>query len=239
MAVTYRYMSSEEWGMRRIESQVRTERRPDPEGTLHHSAGNPMHSMDAVKAFQQMNEQAIAKGYWCIAYDVLVHEQILGNNDRIITIGEGRGPYMSGATKDRNEETEAICALGYFHPGHSLSDRPSAYMVEGIALAFAWGIKNGWIAKEPYIYGHRDNPAHPNATSCPGDYLWSYLPSIRTRVIELTKEGTYMHGFIPRPTTVEPRIFDTRGPASHYDSYKIAAKRARTGQHVQLTPSGA
>lgn len=223
MSVIYRYLTGEEWGIVYAQRVGRTEFMPDPEGTLHHSAGNSRHTTDAKIVFREFNKSELDKGYWCVRYDILVHEQVFSNGHRLVTIGEGRGPWMSGATLDRNEQSEAVLAMGYFHPGHSLSEHPSEYMLEGLARGFAWGIKKGWIATNPNIYGHRDNPSHPNATACPGDYLWPHLPTIRTRVTELMhQEEEIMHAFVPKPADLDPRILDTRGPPDNFDAYKVA-----------------
>lgn len=225
MAVTFRYLTNKQWGMTYVQTAVRSERQPDVETAVHHTAGNPYHNLDAAVAFRRLNELAHADGYWCVPYDIIIHEQHIGT-DRLVTIGEGRGPWMSGATKDRNEEAEAVCAMGYFHPGHSLSERPSQPMLEGIARGIVHGMNMGWIAKKATIYGHRDNPSHPGATACPGDYLWQNLPMIKARVHELLslQEYTLMHGFMPRHPSIAPRFFDTRGPAgANRDAYKLGA----------------
>lgn len=229
MVTTFRYLTSKEWGMTRRDAIPRTEMMPDPEGTLHHTAGNPGHYRDAIACFQDLNALAHGKDYDCVPYDILVHERWQGA-DTLITIGEGRGPYMSAATLDRNEQTEAVCALGYFHPGHTLSEHPTSAMVEGCARGFVYGIKQGWISSTPNIYGHRDNPAHPSATGCPGDYLYPYLPIIRTRVVQLLEENFIMHGFIPRNPNQTPRIFDTRSPDN---AFKLGA-----GKTTQIAVPG-
>ena len=92
---------------------------------------------------------------------------------------------MSAATLDRNEQGEAVCLLGYFHPGHTLSRRPHPDELEGVARGIVWAVGHGWIADTSTIAGHRDNPAHPGATACPGDYLQAELPTIRARVAQL------------------------------------------------------
>ena len=222
MVTTYRYLTSKEWGMVRRDAVPRTEMLPDPEGTLHHTAGNPGHFRDAAPCFRDLNQMALNDGYDCVPYDILVHEQYLGA-DRLITIGEGRGPFMSAATLDRNEQTEAVCALGYFHPGHSLSEHPSPSMIEGIARGFVFGINQGWIAINPRIYGHRDNPAHPGATGCPGDFLYPHIPTIIERVQAMTQGVNVMNAFVPRLPTTAPRILDTRGPVDNFDAFKVVA----------------
>lgn len=179
---TYVILEPDEWKMRWARPPV-TERLADPETYIHHRAGNPHHTRDAAQVFYDMNEGAIAnKGYSATDYDILVHENTVTDT---VTIGIARGGWRSAATRDRNEEGEAICALGYFHPGHSLSERPSPAMIEGLARAVVISIERGWSAPDTTILGHRDNPAHPDATGCPGDYLYAELPTIRARVAEL------------------------------------------------------
>lgn len=179
-----RYMTAAEWGIRWANGGPIGESKPDPEVYVHHTAGTT--SRDAVNDFRALNEFSInSKNMRAVGYDVLVHYDIAGD---LLTIGEGRGPYMSAATLDRNEVGEAVCVLGYFHPGHALSRVPHAAEVEGVALGIAWGVENGWIKRDPTVYGHRDNPSHPGATPCPGDYLYPFLPQIRARMGELLNE---------------------------------------------------
>lgn len=157
------------------------EKLPDPECYVHHTAGATRN--DAVVAFRELNAYAQnVKGYSALDYDVLVHRS---PTTGVVTIGEGRGKWMSAATLDRNELGEAVCVLGYFHPGHALSRQPHPDELEGTAKAIVWGIEQGWISLPNIILGHRDNPAHPGATPCPGDFLYSWLPWIRARVDEL------------------------------------------------------
>lgn len=179
---TFVVLEPEQWGMRWARPPV-AERLGDPEVYVHHRAGNPYHSSDAADVFFDMNEAAIsAKGYSATDYDVLVHENTVTDT---VTIGIARGPWLSAATRDRNEQGEAVCALGYFHPGSKLSERPSPGMIEGVARAIALTIERGWAAPDASILGHRDNPAHVGATSCPGDYLYAEMGTIRARVAEL------------------------------------------------------
>jgi len=202
---TYRYLTAAEWGMRWARPPI-AEKQPDTECFIHHTAGGQL-SPDAAQAFRLLNEYAInQKGYSALDYDVVVHYNASLD---ICTIGEGRGPWLSAATLDRNEYGEAVCVLGYFHPGHSLSRRPHPAEVEGTALGVEYGMLNGWISPGAVILGHRDNPAHIGATGCPGDYLQAEIPTIRQRVAELTS--------IPqpeeRPVSLKPHnmpIYDSR-----------------------------
>lgn len=179
---TFVVLEPDDWGMRWARPPV-AERLADPETYIHHRGGSPRHTVDAAVAFRELNEWTInVKGYSATDYDILVHENTVTDT---VTIGIARAHWMSAATKDRNEEGEAICALGYFHPGHSLSERPSPRMLEGLARAVVLSIERGWSAPDTTILGHRDNPAHPGASPCPGDYLYAELPTIRRRVAEL------------------------------------------------------
>lgn len=207
-----RYLTALEWGMRWARPPV-AERTPDAEVYVHHTAGGLM-SPDAATAFRLLNEYAItAKGYSALDYDVLVHYHPPTDT---LTLGEGRGPWMSAATLDRNEQGEAVCVMGYFHPGHKLSRQPFPEEVEGVALGIKWGIDMGWISRTASILGHRDNPAHPGATGCPGDYLYAKLPTIRGRVAELLNPAPPTPGdpvyftLATQPATLWERIPGTR-----------------------------
>lgn len=172
-----RFLTADQWG-RKLTHPMVTEHLHDPETYVHHTAGNPYTHSDAVYAMQILQATAHNQGYATVAYDVVVHRHSSG----VVTIMEGRGAWRSAATKDRNEEGEAICAMGYFHPGHSLSARPTDQMIEGIAWGIAWMQEKGWSSATTKILGHRDNPRHPGATSCPGNYLYERLPEIRAHV---------------------------------------------------------
>ena len=176
----FRYLTADQWGITWVRPPI-AEKTPDPECYVHHSAG--AHANDAVTAFRNLNTYAqTSKGYSALDYDVLVHRDPTSG---LVTIGEGRGKWLSAATLDRNEEGEAVCLLGYFHPGSTLSRQPHPDELEGVARGIVWGIEQGWISRDSTILGHRDNPAHPGATGCPGDYLYAKLPAIRNRVAEL------------------------------------------------------
>lgn len=217
---TFRYLTAEQWGMRWARPPI-AERTPDGDTYVHHSAG-PVPG-DAITAFRQLNEYAITKkGYSAVDYDLMVHRDPVSG---LVTIGEGRGGSMSAATLDRNEQGEAVCLLGYFHPGHALTRRPHPDEIEGVALAIVAGIDAGWITPSTTIAGHRDNPAHPGATACPGDYLQAELPTIRRRVAELqTPGGTTVKYFTVtgQPST----LWATEGglAAFRLEGWQVAAR---------------
>lgn len=176
----FQYLTAAEWGMTWARPPV-TELQKDPECYVHHTAGNVL--TDAAATFRMLNSFAQnTKGYSALDYDILVHRNPVTG---LVTIGEGRGKWLSAATLDRNELGEAIVLCGYFHPGSTLSRQPHVDELEGIAKGIVWGMQQEWISYTTTILGHRDNPAHPNATACPGDYLYDKLPWIRARVAEL------------------------------------------------------
>jgi len=208
---TVRYLRAEEWGMRWARPPV-AERLLDPEVYVHHRAGS-RGGPDAAAAFRAMNEGAIRnKGYSATDYDFLVH---YWEPTDTLTIGEARGKWLSAATRDRNEEGEAICVLGYFHPGHALSEQPHPMEIEGVALAIKWAIDLGFVARDARILGHRDNPRHPGATGCPGDYLYAHMGTIRQRVA-LLLAGPQPPEIVPpvevpQMSAIDPvRLMDTR-----------------------------
>lgn len=175
-----RFQRAEDWGIRWT-SQPRPESLGDPETFVHHSAGSRL-AVNATEAMRRLQDISYGSGYSTIGYDVVVHRDVTSET---ITISGAREGWRSAATRDRNERGEAICLLGYFHPGHSRSERPTTREIQGIAWGIAWMIAHGWSAPDTVILGHRDNPAHPGATACPGDYLYEQLPRIRNLVREI------------------------------------------------------
>ena len=188
------FYSAADWG-RVLKHSMSPERLNDPETFVHHTAGNPGALKDPRQAMRELQSLSHAKGYATVAYDAVQHHSADGK----VTIMEGRGAARSAATKDRNEEGEAFCLMGYFHPGSSLSAVPKDREIEGAAWGIAWMIEQGWSAADTKILGHRDNPRHPGATACPGDYLYARLPEIRSRVAEILKPSA------PTPTPTPPQ----------------------------------
>jgi len=175
-----KFARATEWGVKWKNPPVK-EKLNDPETYVHHTAGNPMTNLDAFTAMRRLQEISYNLGYSTVGYDVVCHY----GADGIFTVMGGREGWMSAATKDRNEEGEAICMMGYFQPGHTLSTTPDPREIEGLAWGIAWMIEQGWSAGDTKILGHRDNPKHPDATGCPGQWLYDQLPVIRNRVFSI------------------------------------------------------
>jgi len=178
------FLRADDWG-RTWKHPPMTERLDDEEQYVHHTAGNEYRYLSAADAMRTAQVFAHSKGYASVGYDTMVH----GDRYDKFTVCGGREGFRSAATKDRNELGEATCAFGYFHPGHSLSAHPRPRMVEAIAWSIAWSIAHGWTHPDAVVRGHRDNPSHPNATGCPGDYLYPHIPTIAARALEIVAQA--------------------------------------------------
>lgn len=177
---TVRYATAAQWGGVWLGTPS-TEALLDAETFLHH-VGAPNQAWapeDAFPYFRQLNTYAQnTKGYQFLDYDVLTH---YSRRDDLITIAEGRGRYRSAATLDRNEQGEAVLFCG----NYSLRP-PLPQELEAGALGVVYGIKQGWIAVNSIIMGHRDNPVHVGATSCPGSqFTEAHEQIVRDRVKQL------------------------------------------------------
>lgn len=198
--VAITYLQPNDWGMRWVREPVAHEM-PVPEVYLHHTAGS--HPDDPAEAFREMNERAIrpraegGDGYSAIDYSLLCHRS---RRTGALTIGEARGPWMPAATKSRNRVSKAVCLLGYFHPGHALSREPHPDEYEMMAEAVAVCYRKGWATRSAIVRGHRDNPAHPGATECPGAYLLPHVDAIADRALVLAGAAPSR----PATITVEP-----------------------------------
>lgn len=146
---------------------------------LHHSAGS--HPADPLQATRDLNELAIIdRGHNAIDYSMVVHRNA---GSGVITLLEGRGVHQPAATLDRNVTSKSIVLLGFFHPGNALSRAPVTAELRGVADAVRFMQDQRWVASTGWkLLGHRDNPAHPGATVCPGDLLYAQLPAIRSMI---------------------------------------------------------
>jgi peptidoglycan hydrolase-like protein with peptidoglycan-binding domain len=101
----------------------------------------------------------------------------------VVTVLEGRGVHQPAATLDRNPVSKSILLMGYFHPGSPLSRSPHPDELRGVVQAMRFMQQQRWVLSTGWkLLGHRDNPAHPGATVCPGDQLYAQLPQIRSLV---------------------------------------------------------
>lgn len=215
------FIRAEEWGVVWKRPPVQ-ESLADAETYIHHGAGSRFgtNPIQAMLNLQQWYHDV--KNYSTVAYDIMVHRN---TDDDTVAICGGREGWLSAATKDRNDIGEAICLFGYFHPGHRLSEQPTAREIEALSFAVAWSIEHGWSASDTDVLGHRDNPAHPGATGCPGDYLYPYVKPIGLRALELihlanNQENTDMIT-LPKPR----RAYDSRehdGPLGPGDTRHIS-----------------
>jgi hypothetical protein len=235
---TVRYATAAQWGGI-WDGTPALEALLDPEVYVHHTGAPnvPWAQDDAFTEFRRLNSYAInSKGYSFLDYDVLVH---YSRGQDVLTIGEGRGRYRSAATLDRNEQGEAVLLCGNF----DLRD-PLPIELEGVALGIKFGMDNGWIARNAVIRGHRDNPAHPGATSCPGGRLYVQIaPVIRPRVLQLL--GAPPVVVPPTPPGV-PKVMKFGGTAttgwggwySLDGKTRLAVKDMAGARHLTVTLEG-
>lgn len=212
----YELLEDKDWGMRWAKPPV-AQTMPVAEIYIHHTAGAdpadpPPSDDDAATAFRALNEYAInTKGYSAVDYSMLVHT----SPAMTTTIGEARGQWLPAATKDRNQQSKAVCLFGYFHPPDpkvpwtkDASRAPFTQELEAIAEAIVWMIRQDWVVPKPIIRGHRDNPAHPGATACPGDYLYRELWQIRMLVDQMMQPGPTPPQPQPEPPAPTPPTGD-------------------------------
>lgn len=146
-----------------------------PKVYIHHTAGHyPVNVTEEISQMHTLQHIAIdVKHYTDIDYNWLV-----GPSG---TVYESRGlNHKSAATLGENEVSRSICLMGNYQ-----GDMPTAAAIEAIVSCIKYLTDHGDLASPRYleILGHRDNPKHPNATACPGDHLYEYLPKIRDAVI--------------------------------------------------------
>ena len=191
MPARFRWYEFSEWGGH-FRHAPSSEKPSDTEVYVHHTAGSRL-SQNGPEAFRRLQDQAYGRNYATVAYDIMVHRS---TDDGTISIGGGRMQWRSAATRDRNEIGEAVVLMGYFHPGHKLSQAPTADELEGLAYAIAILIERGLVVRTAFCLGHRDNPAHPGATACPGDYLYPHIAQVWHRALELLDMAS---GTLPPP----------------------------------------
>jgi hypothetical protein len=192
------FIRASEWGIVWKRKPVK-EGLADSETYIHHGAGGRMGNdhKQAMRTLQKWYHDS--KNYSTIAYDVMVHRSL---GDDTVAICGAREGWLSAATEDRNDIGEAICLFGYFHPGSALSEQPTERELEALAFAVAWSIEMGWSAPDTKVLGHRDNPAHPGASSCPGNYLYPHVQAIGRRAQELLALANKPPEPEPEPTPI-------------------------------------
>lgn len=174
----YRFLRAAQWGMTWRTGTPLPSQPGRSYAVIHHVGGTAwMDNADATVHFQALNRLAHSKGHSGVDYSCLVHYH---RGLDLATIGEGNGIYQAAATLDLNSQSKAYCLLGNTHIRAALPQE-----VEAMARATRWGIELGWNTGAPSIIAHRDNPAHPGATACPGDFFYPHMDTVRRRVTEL------------------------------------------------------
>lgn len=185
------YLSADAWGLTDAVAAARgLALQPDnrPELYVHHTAGGfPDQTSagwddDPVAWVQWLDRYAReVKGYKAPDYSWAIHRGRRGSV-YVVTIIEVRGDHFPAATLDRNTLSKAIVFAGDYREASPLRPHRSPDPVE--LLAAQWLVtelrRTGRLAPDMIARPHRDNPAHPGATSCCGDELIPWVPWIAT-----------------------------------------------------------
>jgi hypothetical protein len=169
-----------EWG-----SQATTPtQQPDAKRELfvHHVAGRwPVSLEDERRHMRELQTYALSgKGgrYPPGTYSDMDYNAAIGPSG---TLYEGRGFFArSAATLDRNDVSRAIVLMG-----NTDTKQPTPEQLWALPRAAKHLIDIGSLRRDVTIYGHFENPAHPNATSCPGRYMVPNLPGMRIQLAQL------------------------------------------------------
>jgi N-acetylmuramoyl-L-alanine amidase len=143
---------------------------------IHHTAGYYPHNVtEEINQMKTLQHIAIdIKKYSDIDYN-----WVIGPSG---TVYEARGfGKKSGATLDQNNVSRSVCLMGNFQ-----TDVPTIESLQSVVDMINLLVKEGDLVgqRQLEIFGHRDNPQHPNATACPGNNLYAQLPSIRIEVMK-------------------------------------------------------
>lgn len=148
---------------------------PTPEAVQHHSAG-PSPGQDLVGFMRAFEEAACNRGDGLIA--IGYHRLIVSGGPHDGTRVETR-PWgaQGGATLNHNSISHAIVITGNFE-----NETPTEAALDSCAEEWAYAIRNGFVAANAVIQGHREMSG--NSTACPGRNLLNLLPDLRNRVAQ-------------------------------------------------------
>lgn len=186
------YVSASAWGLTPSVAAARglaLQPGDRPEGYIHHTAGGfPDQTSagwddDPIAWAQWLDKYARkVKRYKAPDYSYAIHRGRLPDGGFRVTIVELRGDHYPAATLDRNTLSKAVVYAGDYRKASPL--RPHRSPEPDELLAGQWLLtelrRTGRLAPDAVIRPHRDNPAHPNATSCCGDELIPWVPWIAT-----------------------------------------------------------
>ncbi len=191
---------------------------PGPKSHLvvHHVAGRrPNGRTDEERHMRELQAFAInTKGYTDMDYNVLV-----GPSG---TRYEGRGRHArSAATLDFNTGSRAVCLMGNLDTTDPTPEQVEGLVVEAVAM-----VLEGALAADFTLIGHFENPAHPNATICPGRRMIPLLDDVRQRIVAFLKPAPPIETPDPTPQEADEML------VFH------VTDRERSGREMVLTLNG-
>jgi hypothetical protein len=112
--------------------------------------------------------QSIARDHRARGWSDIAYSWLVGQSG---TVWEGRGwERADGATRGLGGQSWSICWLGSL-------EQPSEAALDAIDWLVAEGRRRA--GRPVPVIGHRDSPAHPGETACPGDALSAVIASGR------------------------------------------------------------
>ncbi|HEY8491640.1 MAG TPA: N-acetylmuramoyl-L-alanine amidase [Dehalococcoidia bacterium] len=173
---------------------------------IHHSVtSNTQDPVQAVQAIYAFHAAPWGNDWGDIGYNYLV--------DRFGNVYEGRfggGHVVAGHARQFNYGSVGVCAIGNFHAPAG-GGWPSQGILDGLVRIVARRLRGYGVdpmgsspfhnhPNLPNISGHRDVAPYTvdGGTSCPGDQLYAYLPSIRLWVRD-TPAPAYAQRFVDVP----------------------------------------
>jgi uncharacterized protein with LGFP repeats len=151
---------------------------------VHHTAGTNDYTASESKAIVRgiYAYHTQSRGWCDIGYNFLI--------DRFGNVFEGRDGGIRRSVRgahagDYNVNTTGISLMGNFD-----LEKPTRAMTQSLVSLIAWRLGTAYLHAfgRPFIFDHRINriSGHRDvmATSCPGQYVYDWLPKLRRRVNE-------------------------------------------------------
>ncbi|KAK2192783.1 hypothetical protein NP493_23g07000 [Ridgeia piscesae] len=152
-------VSRSEWHAKKPKKVVKM-RLPVKKLFIHHTVSTCRTKSKCLRRMRNMQYYHMhTRGFWDVAYNFLV-----GIDGRAY---EGRGwGYWGAHTHGHNRDAVAISAIGNFQ-----KKKPNLAVRQAIANLIDCALKQGVLAADFKMYGHRDVACK----ACPGKYLYKYV----------------------------------------------------------------
>lgn len=134
---------------------------------IHHTATDARQNVATIDLMHEKRGFARADPrtgrVWHIGYHYLLERDEAGHGH----LKAGRPDHLDGAhTTGLNGKAIGLAVVGYFHPGHPISERMTAVLTQDLLAAVAHLVKKYGIPPDHISY-HRDH----KSTACPGAWF--------------------------------------------------------------------